>query len=1180
MSHLTLIEASAGTGKTFRIAQMVLEQVADVGHPIQSIVVVTFTHAATAELKSRLRERLRDALAGLRARGHGQPYTAPDEVLDGWLKQASALVAMDRLRQALVDFDEAPISTLHGFCSRVLTRYAFESGVRFDSEMVGEIEDLRREIVRDYWASLTYDLSPEVLAILETGGLNKKNWPQLMRHRARGVEVMFQADPSPPPDGSEWTQVVATARQAWDVDGICAALDGSTYNSKKGSRPGFPGTGTRTSAEGVARWLARVTLLSKPVKAVAFFALDRVAAAAIGEVPTHPGLDALDRLMAVQDRLGQAVQAFIDGVPKDFLSWAEVEVERRMKRRDQRTFHDLLKDLAQALEGPHRAGLLEGMRRDCQVAFIDEFQDTDAVQWAIFHTAFADRLTVIGDPKQSIYGFRGGDPHIYEQASRLAVRAAPLDRNFRSDKPLVEAVNQLFGHSRQPFAKDELDYFPVKAKYPVRLLGSTRAPLHFRFFHKAYKNPYYAGHARRFCTRWVASDIADTLVSGLTIEGQPVLARDCAVLTRTNPEAAQMQEELALWGIPSTVKAQGSVMKSMMATALLTVLEAVNDPLNGGLVRRALITPILGFSIDTLGQMDADPRQFEVHAGRVRAWAQTVGDKGFYQAFQQIIDERGVVARLLGDPNGARWVTDLLHLGDLLHSAWLRLSLDLDGLLHWLRRGGPDLLEDDKQQRVETDANAVQIITVHSSKGLEFPLVWCPYSWNGGELWGDDKEMPRFHDPVSGRECVDTGGQLMRVSRAKATRENRQEELRKLYVALTRAKHQCVVLWGRAGTKTPPLGWLLHRPDLPSDLDDEAIDDLFVDIGDLDDDVYRADLDRWATHEGISWDEIDPFNPPDPVRVPMVTSKDLPQVRALTRTKRLDTWWRRSSFSSLKGAGVRPSGGHEAAVRDTDEDTEAGDEVKPVATVSTDLVPMHPIRGGTDVGTFLHDVFEHHDFSKPAELPNQVLNAMVGRGLDLDGDVISRALQDVIDTPLPMGLSLSTLPRSRRLDELAFTLGVRGGHTGDGSVFSVKDLAAAYVDVPEYAERLRHLQFLPLRGYLHGFIDLVFEHDGKFYVVDYKSNWLGNGWGDYGPDSLDEEMQHRHYLLQANLYAVATCRMLKSRLRDYDFDKHFGGCMYLFLRGMAPDRPGLGVWFERTPQSRIAALDAALRGDP
>ncbi|MCB9536940.1 MAG: UvrD-helicase domain-containing protein [Myxococcales bacterium] len=1068
---LQLVEASAGTGKTHRIAQVWLRLLLD-GLPVDAVLVMTFSRAATAELRGRLRAYLLAAVAAFEGAGATDDLTA-------LVAQRAATRAADltRLREVARRFDEAPLSTLHGFCADTLLRFGLEAGAAPGVELIGDATALIDRLVEDAWVSrVAFAEAP--LA----GDTTLAGWRAL----AHAAVALPDAALLPPPERPE---------------------------------------------------------------AAAAHALTAAVRANLPRALEAGGQRTLDGLVgAVRDALHD-----VDAGPA----------------------------LRAALRGRYRAVL------------VDEFQDTDPAQWALLQAAFGDGhpLVLVGDPKQSIYAFRGADLPTYFVARAAATRAKPATRNHRTDAPLVEAVAHLFGRAglRRPFRDDAIAPPPAEAAHPSRLEPPDATPLRVTFVPREAAGGALRGGripratARVLVPQVVAVEIEQTLAAGLRrhAEGTTVAVtpRDVAVLVRTHAQAAAVQAALRARGVPAVLRTPASVLERPEAADLLRVLHGVLDPSNAGAVRAALATDLLGVDAAGLVALGDDEAAWGRWVERLRAWHDAWMQRGFMAMFRGLLGDADVPARLLARPDGERALTDLLHIGELLHAAERRRHLRPAGLLGWLAAGGPDLAPDARQLRRASDADAVTVTTVHASKGLAWPLVWAPFLWSPSPVGNDS--VVRFPDPGHDGRPTLAIGSAMRAARTFAEQAARAEDVRLAYVALTRARHRCHVVWGAfEGAEHSALGWLLHqRVDAP-DARVEAETARFL--------RHADDATLWGELEALGHGVAAVALPPYPG--PPTPAADAPAepLRARTFDRTLDLTWRRVSFSSMtRGAA------HVAVVRDhdarppEDEIVAIDDEAPPPAPpAEADRVPLHAVRGGARFGTCLHRILELHDFTEPDALPALVDAQLIAHGLDAAlSETLTAALQAALDTPLtPDGPTLSTVPRSRRLDELDFYLPLRGGFDAPpGAALDRVALAEVFRRhaEPDLAEQILELPFGAARGFLTGSIDLVFALGGRTYVVDYKSNNLGPAVDDYDPAGVAAAMRDHHYRLQGHLYTVALHRYLRWRVPDYAYETHVGGLFYLFLRGMSPAHGSArGVWHHRPTAALIEDLEATLCGAP
>jgi exodeoxyribonuclease V beta subunit len=1089
LTGVQLIEASAGAGKTFAITTLALRGIVEQELAPSRILVVTFTNAATAELRGRLRDRLHRAWQAL-----ADPGAVPhDPDLTTYacrrIDQGQAAADRTRLRAALDGFDEAAVFTIHGFCQRTLRELAFESGAAFDTELLGDPRPLLLEAVHDYWSRRLYDAPASTVAGLRDHGVTVESLATVAGAFAQHRELLVQ-DPAPADD----------------------------------------------------------------------------------------------------DEVAQFARALVRDVGPAVLR----TLAARKAAANTQDFDDLLHQVDAALRGPQGDGLAAAIRQRYPLALIDEFQDTDPVQYRIFQRVYAQppaALFLIGDPKQAIYSFRGADVFAYIEAQRDAAAGHTLPTNWRSAPRLVDAVNTLFTVSPDAFALDEVCFRPAEpaprsrdrlsgagAGAPLRILFAERAT-HGTSATRQHNKRFDGGH---WMPRAVADRIVELLDGSTSLDGRAVGAGDIAVLCRTNEQLHIMHAALRAAGVPSVVLGDASVFEAPEAAMLERVLRALAEPSDANAIRVALATPLLGLNGAELATLANDEPAWEGWVERFQFWGERWRTAGFTAAVRGLLDAQGVAPRLLAQPGGERSLTNLFHLCELAQQAVSEGRRGPRNVVEWLARMRTDqtlrteLGSEAAQVRLESDAHAVKLNTVHRAKGLEYPIVVLPFAWHF--VRGDrDKVFPRFHAAPDHRLTIDLGLPAAADSEAQRAAEAAAEDMRLLYVATTRAEQLCLAVWGPfTDSERSALGTLLHR--VPRRQGDAPARHSKA-IGALVDGDLQADLDALvAAADGAI--AVEPLVESRGRRhVAPADGRDAliepPQVSPILQS------WRIGSFTSLsagaEGLGLRASEG-------IDRDEQAAAEAAPDDSVAARLTGFPRGRGP---GTLVHRILELVDFTEPDAT---ALRALVGEQLAVFGvgrewtEPLTGALFDVLATPLLPGttpLRLRDVPRAYRLDEMEFAYPV----APDGGALTPHALAAAFArhggtaELTAYAERLRQLPFRPLSGFLRGYIDCVFAHDGRWYVVDYKSNDLGAASARYAPAALAAEMVRHDYLLQAHLYVLAVHRYLRHRLPSYDYARDFGGVLYLFVRGMAPARgPATGIFHARPAAGLVDALDRLLAG--
>jgi exodeoxyribonuclease V beta subunit len=1108
----TLIEASAGTGKTHTITTLYARLLLEAGLGVEQILVVTYTNAATAELRARIRSRLHALVSAF----DGKPIGDDDLARLVDKRRDSGCTEADRARllAALHGFDQSAIFTIHSFCQRMLQEHAFESGVSFDVDFLSDQRALLDQIVRDFWIRELHNASPAFVAYVRT----KKECLQQLERLAAVVDTY--------PD----LQIVSSADQSDD--------------------------------ELHSRWL-RLQL--------------------------------------------------------DCAEYVRHELRHRKDIGHQQSFNDLLQRLAEALRRDGGEVLAERIRKRLRAALIDEFQDTDPLQYEIFrrifHEAPGAALFLIGDPKQAIYAFRGADVFAYLAAKRDAAGVHTLRTNWRSDPSLVQAINTLFTRNA-PFVLADIPFLPAHAQPAASdQLTATggaanNAPFEILFVRRwgqeGKQGALTKGWADQALAALVASEIVRFVSAGALIGNRAVAFADIAVLCRTNDQAIRMQEALRTLGVPGVLQTEASVFKTAEAQEVGRMLWAMAEPTDLMAVRAAMATTLLGQTAEDLWRLQSDERAWDDWLRRFQDWNQTWLKRGFVAAFRRLLEMQEVIPRLLGLVDGERRLTNVLQLMELLHSATIEEHLGPAALAHWLTQMGHDeetrslWVGEAAQIRLESDDAAVKLVTIHKSKGLQYPIVYCPYLWDGKLLHPNDNNALRFHDPDDNNQLkLDLGSHDFQAHKKLAEREALAENLRLLYVALTRAQHRCSIVWGPFGAAPDSaLGYLLHREPDAVDPVDGTVRRIKGFNKQRDDAGMRADLEQLAASAcgGIAVRDL----PRESGELGSVDAAPSIDLACRVAQRRLGLTWRTASFSSLiRSASTLSQPAQEGVDHDATADTPES-----VPAAGGELIVLHDFPAGTRSGQVLHGIFEQLDFrvADAASLRQQVAAALDSGGIEARwAEPVSRAIGDVLATPLDdTGLRLRDVPKEKRLNELEFLFPVALGEQqvagGENQLglwqtpqqavpFTPKRLAhvfATHARLPfaaEYANRLAQLDFNALAGFLKGYIDLIFEHDGRWYVVDYKSNRLGPTAAAYAPERLALAMTAHHYVLQYHLYAVALHRHLTARLPGYDYNRHFGGVFYLFVRGMAPGHPrSNGIFHDRPPRRLIERLSESVDG--
>lgn len=1433
-----LIEASAGTGKTYTIAALYLRLVLghgergtaslDAAYPPDvdmgflegakppqeatafrealtppKILVVTFTEAATLELRDRIRARLAEAAAFFRASAEAVeagagldvmvPGSVPDQDLVGGQPAPDIASAGDDLAvlpkadpflQGLRDaypasqwserahtlqlaaewMDESAISTIHGWCNRMLREHAFDSRGLFNQTLSTDTSELLAEACRDYWRNFCQGLPLEAARVLQgwwddPDALQKEVQSLLSDLDALSGEGRSPAEAIGEAQAQRVQQLQALKapwREGW-IDELGAMLDAGREKpaaSRKGKGCAAPvsdapngrafptgwlnGSKLRTNSQ--IQWLQLLRDWADDVErdnlGLTDAALKRLTPdglrdafgkdvdaqdPALVAMLEHPALAAIAALPGKLAALPDGRQAMLLHAAR----WIEARYRRARDQRSEMSFDDLLRQLAQALASEGGERLAERIRTQFPVAMIDEFQDTDPVQYSIFDRVYRvekncpeQALILIGDPKQAIYAFRGADIHTYLRA-REATRGRhyTLDTNFRSSKAMVGAVNHVFevaeqrpgGAFRFGAVSDDgdgagaavsLPFLAVKAQGRKEIWQDTTYPGGAAPALVAWTMPEDAGNRLNAKTGHVskgaytahyaevtAREIARLLQAGA--EGQAGFARpvrpdeqhvhadqgdsrrvsgvrpaDIAVLVNSGREADAVRKALRTQGIRSVYLSEDeSVYASPVVPALLRWLQAAAEPASGRLLRAALGTALCGLDALQLERLVHDELHWEERVAQFQRYREIWRSQGVLPMVRHMLQDFGVVPRLLAQ-GGERQLTDLLHLSELLQQASTRLEGE-HALVRYLQeqRDAPEGEREARRQRLESDDARVRVVTVHKSKGLEYPLVFLPFFCAVRPVEARDALL-RWHD-ADGQLRLVPGRSADDEIVAAADAERLGEDLRKLYVALTRARHATWVgLGALENLHRSAAGHLLGLGDESGDghrlfaaLQEQvdqwregvapcvvAVEEASLpadgqDEGGMTQAAVWSPSERASGRGAVAW-KTPPMLPGQSWPRWWIASYSALEVEDVATTlSPSDSPSERGAHEAVAAHGdaerVKPAAGDgweagrnvaesdapygDSALTDTWAEQRAADavwqrhlvqaaEASALAVVDSEQgagglgSSVHDFARGPQAGTFLHGLLEwagRQGFAAlakdPARLAEQVrwrlqrmpdwqpwqslltdwLVRLLTQPLLLDAGGRGRAPESTLDAPVDAGHAPSD-------GGSCFTLaGLRQYQVEMSFMLAVQD-----IDLPALDAWVRQHTFsgaarpplLPgqLNGMLKGFIDLVFEHEGRFYVLDYKSNWLGASDEAYRDETMQAAVLAHRYELQYLFYLLALHRLLKVRLPDYDYDRHVGGALYLFLRGSGA--PSRGVFAARPPRAVIEALDAAFAG--
>ncbi|MBX3463794.1 MAG: UvrD-helicase domain-containing protein [Planctomycetes bacterium] len=1149
-----LLEASAGTGKTYTLVGLLLRLLFEGRIPsLDRALVVTFTIAATEELKNRLRA----ALERIGRVAEGAPC---DDPFFRRLARTDGARAM--VRAALDDFDRVPIATIHGFCKRLLDESAFETRQPFRLDFVVDPMPMVHRAAADVLRR-TYAAEPDVLqAVLSLAELTPDRLVAAWRLWRRHPDVALQpAAPAPEPHLLAARAALEQAAATFDAEarGLLLRL---VFRKEKN----LFDVPREMALDGLARQLATSPLLA--LGDVVQFAPDRLRPC-LQKSSVVPST--AQPFFAACAAAAAAVDAATDHLRARLLRELDERLARDKQRQHVLSFDDLLQRALAALQDPaRRAVLLAAIRDRYEVALIDEFQDTDAVQYEIFATCFAQRpLFLVGDPKQSIYGFRGADLGAYFRAAKDAVAVETLDTNFRSAKALVEAVGHLFAPANA-FVAEGIVLPPVHAAAAPTALGidgDAGPAFRWRLLPPppGQKGPTNKDPAEAQIAADVGAEISRLLAGPARLDGRPLRPRDFAVLTRTNKQAVRVQAALRDAGIASAIGKAGDIFDSDEFVEVERLLRAILQPRDLGLARAAMATRLWGHDAVALRASAGDDPAFDRALQALDEWRRLWHRHGLIVATERLLGDLEVVPRLLAQRGGERALTNYQQLFELLHQAEHAERLSPEGLFAWLqheRRHKEELDYQLRELRLESDDDAVQILTVHGSKGLQYEIVFCPFLW--------DARPPKAPDLVTGE-----GGRQVVFAFDDATKgrvglDRLAEDVRLAYVAVTRARRRCYLHFGllsKFSHHSAP-SWLLWPAAAGEDLPRSPAG--FAAWTDRAKAQFARLPQRLAELCAASGGTMGvELVPEAPQACPLPPRPGTPLLPPLVPRRTLAARALHSFTSLVAGAPA------------LDPSPDVADPPAPLPAAPAAGRGIFAFARGTRAGQCLHALLERVDLdaldaAPAAQLVRDTLHAFgladpaAHPGpLEPEADVLQN-LRDLAAARVHAGgPTLAELARGPKAVEWKFTLPTPGS--------SLADLARAFAEhgsplARRYAERLHRLPPRQLHGFLVGFVDLTATLGERHWIVDWKSNHLGDRAEDYGPEALATAAVDGDYVLQYHLYVLALHRQLRARLPGYDYDRHQGGVCYAFLRGARAGTPS-GMLFDRVPGALVAAMD-------
>lgn len=1174
-----LVEAAAGTGKTYNITAFYLRLIVEKKYKVDQILVVTYTRTATTELRDRIDRRMREALAVLT----GDENPDPDDAFlnDFHSKYQGDEEAIQLLSDAIHDLDLAAIHTIHGFCRQVLQEQVFESGSLFDIDFVADDSELHQEVLDDIWLEMI-------------------NWVRENNDRTPVFDFLVEKIGEPDALGKIMSTVksnpylkIKNADNGFDPDQVCARLNQTWKELKAEWNPEEITSFLKKSKfinhnsfkdPHLSNWLEKLSELmhrdSPPYHPEEVFpnftkfTIDHVESQRNeknlpkGEAFPHQRFFELCRdLIQVGTDLAEAVYIKL-------IERYREQLAARKKSRKVRSYDDLLTSLDSALTNQE---MKRKLQKQYPAALIDEFQDTDPVQFSIFKKIYIDdgnrqnqSLFLIGDPKQSIYSFRGADIFTYLNAREEVDHNWTLDTNYRSAGSLVDAVQDLMHFKNShPFLLNEIQMQPIKShlgEEQFRVSGDKidPKPLQVLLSHENDElNKQDAGQQAAAAT---ADEIRYLLNSAesIRIEDKPLEAAEIAVLVDSHTSGDKVKKELQKRGIQSVDRSRQSIFQTPEADMLLLFLHAIKEPSDPGLIRALLGSRIGGFTFSMLEKLDQNEDTRVALFDHFRIMNEIFLKNGFTQAWRYFLnsempspaDESLIpYITILAWDGGERTLTNLMHLSELITEFTRYGSHGLEDIIKWLRRNQEEAESNEEEElRLESDQDLVKIITMHSAKGLQFPVVFCPFLWIGTDQ-SKFKEPYLFHK--NGSRWMDVIGRD-RSSKIFNLREIVSEKLRLAYVALTRAQYRCYISWEPYSSQelSPLTGILLGTGRLEDFIPEPS--------------NSKEKEERKAEKQKVLPDSRDTITAlaregiigttQHSAQVQPVQLSDDQNGQIISNPKKwvrgpIDPSWYITSYSGLKmGQTTEPD----------EPFADEGTEDEPVEkSGESGEWSVFTFPRGARAGIFMHQLFEEVDFTRDRDrIADEIRKQLQLHDFDPGWQqVIEKMTVSALETTLlsESGFTLNKVKPDKCLKEMEFHFSISGAEISE----IAQIINGSHLD--------KDLSEGELRGFMKGFIDLIFEHDGRYYILDYKSDHLGYQPEDYNSDVLLSHIRENGYDIQYHIYTVALMRHLNQRLPDFDYSRHFGGVIYLFLRGA--QGKGTGVFFDKPNEQVIHRLN-------
>lgn len=1173
-----LIEASAGTGKTYTITSLVIrlllnhllpnpetdetlhsEHSALTTYTIDQLLIVTFTKSATEELRERIQKRIHIVRLFLDPSNVQSAQETDDHFLHE-LKIALAdnlNTAYRALLQAERMIHHANIFTIHGFCTRLLKQFSLETKHMLDITLNENVDSITEQFAQQLWRKNIYSYTGLTQTLWKNVlGSTPDNISQAINKWKSRSSFIFEPAQNNLATLIKQVEVLETEfTHGWSKD-TAQLIEARLLELKKGRS---------YTKRNIPNWVSKITEFvhtHQGKKSLSTLdSLDKLSYQRIQEHLETPLelapsitrlLDIIDELLTLYPAINHARHPYLHQQYQDFLQ--TIKEEKR-----ELTFASLLKHAAESIN-PEDQQLIKEITTSLPIAIIDEFQDTDPQQFHIFDSLFGSSVTqnptstlyMIGDPKQAIYAFRGGDIYTYLKAKSRANEQFTLRHNWRSTPEMVEAINHVFSQTELPFLHNDIPYPKVLAgnntSEQLIINGKAQPAITWLTHNKSYdKASDYAVELAHATANHITEYLAHGQLTKPKHKNSPIKENQIAILVQNKNEAQLIKYALNQHNLPYTYYSEKQhVYQTEQAQQLLFLLQAINSPKNSTYVKTLMACGLVNLPLAEIQAVDNDANLLNSWQVLLSSCAQQLQNHSIFSALHYFYQQQNTLAQLQSQTDGKQKVANLLQLTELLHEA-LTKEKNIARIQQFLQQQRHTNTEnEDLRQRIGSTDSRINIYTLHKCKGLEFDIVYIPFI-SSPSGFREDKNTLYFYHNIDNQLILDLKADD--DAKTKTRNEDLAESIRLCYVGITRSKYACYI--GLMPSEQLQYTALSHLLNIDATNYDETVAQLceHPHIDALSIEKIIEDTDE-ATGEITSQTE----------RMNRTDHNSLLKTEVLHFSRKLDTHWRISSYTQLSQKSHDSHTAYYHNMDALDDAVTTENSVPDEVPAFTDSLSIFNFPRGAQAGLFWHEWLENIDVEHKeltAHAKNQLPSLCQRYGIDTRWEeTLMLWLDNVLNTPLTKqdsltesvanGLTLKTIKNAARINEMEFLFSV--SDLRDKDINKVLQQSSLSAKIP--ADSHQQLNFVQFKGFLKGFIDLIFEHDGQFYIADYKSNYLGNSQADYGYDALEQNVLSHRYDVQLLLYVFALHRYLKSKLPNYDYDMHIGGAYYFYLRGM------------------------------